>query len=122
MRGQADARVQVEAPYLSTVVEQPPTVPGAPTTAAARRGSLLRAELHRFLARRFLQVLLGVSVLGWVVATVIALTQFGFPTDADRAAAQAEVDRIVAEQQVYFDQCRANPEQFTGGEPIPAVL
>jgi hypothetical protein len=103
---------------MNTVLEQPPAVPADPPAATARKGSLLRAELHRFRSRRFLQVLLGVSVLGWIVATVIALTQFGVPTDADRADAQAEIDRIVAEQEIFLEQCRADPEEFYG-EPLP---
>ena len=70
---------------MSTVLEQPPAVPADPPAQRTRSGSLLRAELHRFRSRRFLQVLLGLSVLGWLVATIIALTQFGVPTDSDRA-------------------------------------
>jgi hypothetical protein len=103
---------------MSTVVEQPPAVPADRPAPTTRSGSLLRAELHRFRSRRFLQVLLGLSVLGWIVATVIALTQFGVPTDSDRANARAEIDRIVAEQEVFLEQCRADPEEFYGG-PLP---
>jgi hypothetical protein len=103
---------------MSTVLEQPPAVPADPPAPTTRRGSLLRAELHRFRSRRFLQVLLGLSVLGWIVATVIALTQFGVPTDGDRADAQAQIDQIVAEQEMYLEQCRADPEEYYGG-PIP---
>ena len=69
---------------MSTVLEQTPAVPADPPAPSSRSGSLLRAELHRFRSRRFLQVLLGLCVLGWIVATIIALTQFGVPTDDDR--------------------------------------
>ena len=103
---------------MSTVLEQPPAVPADPPAARTRSGSLLRAEVHRFRSRRFLQVLLGLSVLGWIVATVIALTQFGVPTDSDRADARAEIDRIVADQEIFREQCLANPEDYYGG-PVP---
>jgi hypothetical protein len=36
---------------MSTVLEQPPATPSA---ALPPKGSLLRAELHRFRARRFI--------------------------------------------------------------------
>lgn len=46
-------------------------------------GSLLRAELHRLRARRFLRVLLGLCVLGCLAATALAFTQFGTPDEGD---------------------------------------
>jgi hypothetical protein len=104
---------------VSTVLEQPPAVPADPPAPTTRRGSLLRAELHRFRSRRFLQLLLALCVLGWIVAMVIALTQFGVPTDGDRAEAREQIDRIVAEQEIFREQCLANPEEFYGG-PVPA--
>jgi hypothetical protein len=103
---------------VSTLLEQPSAVPADPPAPTTRRGSLLRAELHRFRSRRFLQVLLGLSVLGWIVATVVALTQFGVPTDSDRADARAQIDQLVAEQQVFREQCLDDPEGFYGG-PVP---
>jgi hypothetical protein len=106
---------------VSTVVEQPPAVPADPPAETTARGSLLRAELHRLGSRRFIQVLVGLSVLGWAVATVVALTQFGVPTDSDLADARAQIDQIVTESAVFHDQCLENPEQVYGG-PLPAEL
>ena len=103
---------------MTTVVEQPPAVPAEPSAPARRSGSLLRAELRRFRSRRFLQVLLGLCVLGWIVATIIALTQFGVPDDGDRADARAEINQIVADQAIFREQCLADPEEFMGG-PVP---
>ena len=100
---------------MSAVLEQPP----APATdaSATRRGSLLRAELHRFRARRFIQVLVGIAVTGWVVALVIGLLNFGTPTDADYADAQAQVDQILAENETWRQQCLDDPEAMTGLPP-----
>jgi hypothetical protein len=61
-------------------------------------------------------VLAGLSVLGWIAATVIALTQYGNPTDADFADAQRQIDQIVAESEMWRTQCLENPEQAAGGE------
>jgi hypothetical protein len=104
---------------VSTVLEHPPAVPADPPAPATRRGSLLRAELHRFRSRRFLQLLLGLSVLGWIVATIIALTQFGVPDAGDRADAQAQIDQIVAESEIFRQQCLDDPESYFGGGPVP---
>jgi len=72
-------------------------------------GSLLRSEAHRFRSRRFIQLLLVLAVVGWVVATVIGLLNYGTPDDGDLADAQARLDQIVAEQQGYRDECLADP-------------
>jgi hypothetical protein len=95
---------------VSTVVEQSPTVPADPPAAGSRSGSLLRAELHRFRARRFIQVLLGLFVLGWLAAIAIALPQFGVPTDADRAEAQRIVEQFLADDAAFQEQCRNDPQ------------
>ena len=87
------------AVHPSSVQELPP----APT------GSLLKAELQRFRARRFVQVLVGLAVLGWVAVTLISLTQFGTPDPAELARAEAEIDRIVEENERYAQECLANP-------------
>jgi ABC-2 type transport system permease protein len=61
---------------MSAVVEQPPAPAEGPPVSQGPSG-LLRAESHRFRARRFVQVLFGLAVLGWLATTVISLTQFG---------------------------------------------
>ncbi len=92
---------------MSAVLEQPPTSPLPPAPA----GSLFKAELHRFRARRFVQVLFGLALLGWLASTVIMLTQFGTPSPAELAAAEAEIDRIVAENEQFRQQCVDDPNR-----------
>jgi hypothetical protein len=94
---------------VSAVVEQPPSAPAAPPAARTGSGSLLRAEMHRFRSRRFIQVLMGLLVVGWLVATVIGLLTFGEPTAADRADAQAQLEQVVEDQEFYRQQCLADP-------------
>jgi hypothetical protein len=94
---------------MSTVVEQPAAVPDTPPADHPRSGSLLRAELHRFRSRRFIQVLMGLLLVGWVIATVIGLLNFGEPTDADYADAQAQLEQMVADQETFRQQCLDDP-------------
>ena len=97
---------------MSAALQQPPAqVEPLPPTP---RGSLLKAELHRFRARRFIQVLAAIGVLGWAAAIVIGLLNFGTPTDGDYADAQAQVDQILAENERFRQDCLDDPEAFAG--------
>lgn len=95
---------------MSTVVEQPPAAPATPPAERAGTGSLLRAELHRFRSRRFIQLLMGLLLVGWLIATVIGLLNFGQPTDADHADAQAQLEQMVADQEMFRQQCLDDPD------------
>jgi hypothetical protein len=105
---------------MSAVVDRPPVAP--------ERGSLLRAEAHRFRSRRFIQVLLGLFVLGWLAAIAIALPQFGHPSAADLSAARAQQQQAVESSNEGRQQCLndptlpddVSPEQLCG-EPVTAA-
>ena len=96
-----------------------------PTTAAAemappaepqasRAGSLLRAEAHRFSARRFIRWLLLLSVLAYlVILPLVAFTQYSKPNADVLADAQRRLDASVAEQRMFREQCL---EQVPEGE------
>jgi hypothetical protein len=99
----------ITAPHVAPSGDGP-----APTE---RRGSLVRAELHRFRSRRFIQVLLALSVLGWAAATVIGLLNFGTPTEADLSEARAEVEQILAEQEGFRQECLQDPTIPDGTSP-----
>ena len=94
---------------MSAVAEHPHPAPPEPTERRPRAAGLLRAELHRFRSRRFIQVLVALTVVGFVVATVIGLLNFGSPTDADYADARADAERFVTEQAGFREQCLADP-------------
>jgi hypothetical protein len=86
------------------------TPPEAPTTAPAGRfGGLLRAEAHRFRARRFIQVLVGLAVLGWVAGTVLGLLNYESPTPERLAAAQEQRQEQADLQNEGREQCLADP-------------
>lgn len=95
---------------MSAAVAPPPVGQLPPTP----RGSLLRAELHRFRARRFIQVLAAVGIAVWAVAVAIGLLNFGTPTASDYAAAQAQADQILEDNDRYREECLQDPEVFAG--------
>jgi hypothetical protein len=97
---------------VSATLQQPP--PTAQPLAPTPRGSLFKAELHRFRARRFIQVLAAIGVLGWAIATVVGLLNFGNPTPADYADAQAQVDQVLQQNEVFRQQCLDDPAAATG--------
>ncbi len=112
---------------MSTMTTEPPVAPQATGTAGSF-GRLLRAELHRFRARRFIQALLALGVLGWLGATVIGLTQFGVPTEADYAEAEQRIEQEVAISNDFRRECVNDParpddvpvEQVCGPEQTAA--
>ena len=88
-------------------------------------GGLLRSELHRFRSRRFIQVVLAVGLLGWIAATVIALTQVGLPSEEELARAEQQISQDLEMSKQGREECLQNveippgvaPEQFCGPEP-----
>ncbi|MGY1772571.1 hypothetical protein [Blastococcus sp. SYSU D00813] len=100
---------------MSAVTERRPVTDEA--VPVPRLRGLLRAEVHRFRSRRFIQVLVALTVVGFAVATGIGLLNLGTPTDAEVAAARAEAERFVAEQEVFREQCLADP---TIPDDVPA--
>ncbi len=99
---------------MSTATDRQP-VSALGDLPPAPRGSLLKSELHRFRARRFIQVLIGLALIGWVLALVIALLNFGTPTDADYADARAELQQVIADQEVFRQQCLNDPGPLPEG-------
>jgi hypothetical protein len=85
--------------------------PQAPVRVGS--GSLVRAEIRRFRSRRFIQLLLALALLGWLVAVAIALTHYGRPSEADLAAARAQVQQVVKESQAGREQCLRDPNRPT---------
>jgi hypothetical protein len=83
---------------------------------AQPRGSLFRAELHRFSARRLIRLLLLLASLGWVLAVVIALLHYGTPTAADHAQARQSMQQVIADSEQQRQECLKNP-QAQGAPP-----
>lgn len=87
-----------------------------PTTEpAAPASGLLRAELRRFRCRRFIQLLLVLGLVGWLVAIVIALTQYSRPSADEMAAAQQQIAQMVADGNDNRQQCLADPPELPAG-------
>jgi len=107
----------------------PPRDPGAGTPS--RGGSLLRAEAHRFVSRRFIRWLLLLALVAYaLLMAYLGLTQFA-QTDAARLAdAQGRADAAVAEMQGFYEQCLDDPnrppdvpvEDFCGPPPEESLV
>jgi hypothetical protein len=93
----------------ATVDAAPPASPAPAPLPAGRFSGLLRAEAHRFLARRFIQVLLALAVLGWLGAVVLALTQFSSPTPERLAEARAAMQETVELTEQFRQDCLDDP-------------
>ncbi|MGY2128160.1 ABC transporter permease subunit [Blastococcus sp. SYSU DS0617] len=109
---------------MSAVVEQPASPSTGSVPPRSSFGSLLRSELHRFRSRRFIRLILALAVVGWIVATGIALTQYGNPGADEIARAEQQIDADIANNEQYRQQCLedagaaadTSPEQFCGPE------
>lgn len=97
----------------TSTTTQPPAAqpPPAPTPAGGERSaraSLLRAELHRLTARRFVQALVALALLGFVAGVLIAFTQFSKPTEAVLAEARAEMAEQMRLTDEFREECLAD--------------
>ncbi|WP_104525292.1 ABC transporter permease subunit [Blastococcus atacamensis] len=104
---------------MSAATQQPKAPPGPEGTRGT--GSLLRSELLRFATRRFIQVLLGLAVLGWLGAIGIGLLSFDHPTAADYAAAEANYEQALDADEQWREDCAEAAGQPTAdfcGPPL----
>jgi hypothetical protein len=105
---------------MSATLDAPiPSV--ADDAATGRRPSLFRAELHRFRSRRFIQILLGLAVLGWLGATALSLLHYGVPTPADHVAAQQTVQQVLHDSEAQRQQCLDDPSVKGSAQPADGV-
>lgn len=94
-------------------------------TAPALKGSLLRAELHRFRSRRFIVVLLLLAVAVFLVVCGIASTQFEKASASTRAESERRLAQVLQDSERGRQQCLMSvptgqdPVQFCG-EPLTA--
>lgn len=88
-----------------------------------RRPSLLRAEARRFVSRRFIQLVLVVTAVLYVVGAGFASTQYTKPGPGVLADAEARRAAIVADNAQWHAQCAAGRpkgvtvEQACGSAP-----
>ena len=74
-------------------------------------GSVVRAEIRRFRSRRFIQLLLALALLGWLVAVAVGLSHFGRADAADLAAARSQAQQVVSQSQAGRQQCLQDPNR-----------
>ena len=74
-------------------------------TRAPTFSRLLGAEFRRLLARRFTRILVGLALIGYLVAIGVLWTQHHRATPADLAQATAQRDRQFTEYRQSVQQC-----------------
>ncbi len=95
---------------LATVTVTPPAA--APDDPP--RGSLLRAEIHRFRSRRFIQVVIALALVGYALIIALAsAAEFGKTTPEQLAAAERNIAEIIEEQERFREQCLREPNRPT---------
>lgn len=96
---------------------------GGDRTSAPTFGRLAGTELRRLAARRFTRVLLGVCVLGYLVAVAYLFQNYAKPTAADFAQATTQRDGQIQQIAASTKECLAAPggsEQNCGTVPTAA--
>ena len=92
--------------------------PADPAQVERRRGSLVRAEVRRFVSRRFLRVLLVVALaLYALMIGVMAATGFAKTTPERLAEAERARQQVVQEQEAFRQQCLRDPTLPPGVPP-----
>ncbi|MGY1754451.1 ABC transporter permease subunit [Blastococcus sp. SYSU D01042] len=102
---------------MSALVEQPPARPDGTGASRAGFGSLLRSEIHRFRSRRFIQLVLVLALVGWVVATVVAVTQHGNPGPDEIARAEQQIAADLEMNEEFRQDCLAEADIPAGTSP-----
>ncbi|MPQ97140.1 ABC transporter permease subunit [Modestobacter sp. I12A-02628] len=78
---------------------------------AGRFSGLLRAEAHRFLSRRFIQVVLALAVLGWLAAVLVASTQYSSAGPEELARAEQRLAQDVQQANRDREECLTGPDR-----------
>ena len=109
----------------------PAEAPAADGSALTRSPSLLRAEVRRLFSRRFVRVLVLVSLLVYLAGVLYAgLTQYAKPSEAEYAQARAQVAQAQAEQKRFYEECIQQPppepgmsvEDYCGTPPTDSMF
>lgn len=89
-----------------------PTRPprGSRGLAAPEGGSLLRAEVHRFLSRRFIRVLVVLALIGFLgIVALMGFTVFEKASPGELAAARAQQAQAIEEANENRESCLQSP-------------
>ena len=78
-------------------------------TAAPTFARLVTTELRRLAARRFTRIMLGICVVGYVIAVVFLFQTHAQPTVADLAQATAQRDQQISQIADQVAQCLKAP-------------
>ena len=95
-----------------------------PRTSAPSFRRLVGAEFRRLAARRFTQIIVGLGLIGYLIALALIWRQHDRVTAADIAQATAQRDQLIVQITRETEECRRNApadqvEQVCGVPPTP---
>ena len=104
-----------------------PVSAAGPRTSAPAFGRLLLAEFRRLAARRFTKVVIGLGLIGYLIAVGLIWHNYDRTTPADIAQATAKRDQQIAQETTYIEQCKSSvpieeQAQQCGVAPTPETL
>ena len=102
------------APDLRT-----PVSATGPRTSAPAFGRLVRAELRRLAARRFTRIIIGLGLVGYLLAIALIWREHHRTTAADIAQATAQRDQIIVQVTNDIEQCQRQTAGQGGGCGAP---
>ncbi|MDQ1720789.1 MAG: hypothetical protein QOI26_523 [Pseudonocardiales bacterium] len=77
----------------------------APRTSAPAFGRLLRAEFRRLAARRFTRAVIGLGLIGYLIAIGLMWHSHDRVSSADIAQATAQRDQMIVQFTAYVEEC-----------------
>lgn len=95
-----------------------------PRTSAPAFGRLVRSEFRRLAARRFTRVIIGLSLIGYLIAIALIWNNHDRVTTADLAQATAKRDQLIVQFTADVEQCQqqatSDQARLQCGEPPSA--
>lgn len=103
--------------------------PAGGPVSAPTFSRLFRAEVRRLLARRFFLVLVGIGLIGYILAIFVVAGSYSKVTPEVLADATARRDQSAIEIQQDYQSCRAEdipddqtPEEWCGPDPTTQTM
>jgi hypothetical protein len=95
-----------------------------PRTSAPAFGRLLRAEFRRLAARRFTRVIIGLSLIGYLIAIALIWHSHDRVSAGDIAQATAQRDQLITQSATEVEECQRHATsdqdlQNCGQPPTP---
>lgn len=106
---------------MTQLEQAAPVSATGPRTSAPAFGRLLRAEFSRLAARRFTRVVLGLSLIGYLLAVALIWHTHARMNAADIAQATAQRDQQISDWTAHIQDCVSNGQSEEECGPPPTA-